>query len=62
MTNLEFLKAGQIFPPLSEAKRIGACADYDLMFDGNTYAVEEKHFKETLKNLNKLATLLGWTD
>ena len=62
MTNLDFLKAGQIFPPLSEAKRIGACADYDLMFDGNTYAVEEKHFKETLKNLNKLATLLGWTD
>lgn len=62
MTNLDFLKAGQIFPPLSEAKRIGACADYDLMFDGNTYAVEERHFKETLKNLNKLATLLGWTD
>lgn len=62
MTNLDFLKAGQIFPPLSEAKRIGACADYDLMFDGNTYAVEERHFKETLKNLNKLAVLLGWTD
>lgn len=62
MTNLDFLKAGQIFPPLSEAKRIGACADYDLMFDGNTYAVEERHFRETLKNLNKLATLLGWTD
>ncbi|MDE6441213.1 MAG: phage portal protein [Clostridia bacterium] len=62
MTNLDFLKEGQIFPPLSEAKRIGAIADYNLMFDGNTYAVEEKHFKETLKNLNKLAVLLGWTD
>lgn len=62
MTNLDFLKVGQVFPPLSEAKRIGACADYDLMFDGNTYAVEERHFKETLKNLNKLAVLLGWTD
>ena len=62
MTNLDFLNKGQIFPPLSEAKRIGACADYDLMFDGNTYAVEERHFKETLRNLNKLARLLGWTD
>ena len=62
MTNLDFLKAGQIFPPLDEAKRIGACADYDLMYDGNTYAVEERHFKETLKNLNKLALLLGWTE
>ena len=61
MKNLDFLAAGQIFPPLSEAKRIGACAEYDLMFDGNTYAVEERHFKETLKNLNKLAVLLGWT-
>lgn len=61
MTNLDFLNAGQIFPPLSEAKRIGACAEYNLMFDGNSYAVEERHFKETLKNLNKLAVLLGWT-
>ena len=62
MRDLNFLNVGQIFPPLEEAKRIGACAEYDLMYDGNTYAVEEKHFKETLKNLNKLATLLGWTD
>ena len=61
MKNLDFLNAGKIFPPLEEAKRIGACADYDLMFDGNTYAVEEKHFKQTLNNLNKLALLLGWT-
>lgn len=62
MTNLDFLKEGQIFPPLEEAKRIGACAEYDLMYDGDSYAVEEKHFKQTLKNLNRLAMLLGWSD
>ena len=61
MKNLDFLKAGQMFPPLEEAKRVGACIDYDLMYDGNTYAVEEKHFRQTLNNLNKLACLLGWT-
>ena len=62
MKNLDFLKAGQMFPPLEEAKRVGACIDYDLMYDGNTYAVEEKHFRQTLNNLNKLACLLGWTN
>ena len=62
MKNLNFLSTGQIFPPLEEAKRIGACAEYDLMYDGNTYAVEEMHFRQTLNNLNRLAVLLGWTD
>ncbi len=62
MKNLDFLNVGQLFPPLEEAKRIGACTDYDLMYDGNTYAVEERHFKQTLNNLNRLARLLGWTD
>ena len=61
MKNLNFLGAGQIFPPLEEAKRIGAIVDYDLMFDGNTHAVEENHFKQTLRNLNKIAVMLGWT-
>ncbi len=60
MKNLNFLNKGQIFPPLEEAKRIGAIADYDLMFDGNTHAVEERHFRQTLDNINRLALLLGW--
>lgn len=62
MYNLDFLNIGETFPPLQEAKRVGAYAEYDLMFDGNTHAVEEQHFKQTLRNLNKLALLLGWSD
>lgn len=62
MTNLDFLNAGQIFPPLSEAKRIGKCADYGFMYDGNVFAAEERHFKETQKNLNRVADLLGRAD
>lgn len=62
MKNLDWLSPGNIFPPMEEAKRIGAYIDYDLMFDGDFYNVEEKHFKETLSNLNKIALKLGWTD
>lgn len=62
MKDLNFLNEGQIFPPIEEAKRVGAYADYALMYDGDSYAVEEKHFKETAKNLNTLALLLGWTN
>jgi ATP-dependent Clp protease adapter protein ClpS len=61
MKNLNFLNVGEIFPPLEEAKRIGNYADYDLMYDGNTYAVEFKDFKERLRKLNRLAVMLGWS-
>lgn len=62
MYNLDFLNEGEIFPPLEEAKRIGSYYDYDLLFDGNSYAVEERHYKQTLNNLNRIAILLGWTE
>ena len=62
MTDLNFLSVGKLFPPIEEAKRIGAYTEYDLLFDGNSHAVEAKHFRETLKNLNTLAMKMGWTD
>ncbi len=60
MTNLEFLQSGKVFPPLEEAKRIGSYVDLDLMYDGDTFACEERHFKETVNNLNSLALKCGW--
>ncbi len=62
MTDLNFLSVGKLFPPIEEAKRIGAYTEYDLLFDGNSHAVEAKHFRETLKNLNTLAMKMGWTE
>lgn len=62
MTDLSFLSIGRAFPPIEEAKRIAECTENELLFDGNSHAVETKHFRETLSNLNKLALKLGWTD
>lgn len=60
MNNIEFLQVGKIFPPIEEAKRIGNISEYNLMYDGNTHASEEKHFKDALKKSNALAILMGW--
>lgn len=62
MTDLSFLQEGKAFPPIEEAKRIAECVENELLFEGNSHAVESKHFRETLSNLNKLALKLGWTD